>query len=90
MQLAGHSTSRNRKTSAILPSSSLLSFLLIGRFILSHQSPKSPLPSTIPGNPIVIYVVVCSCPWSSTQVTLFLDHPILIFIHLPIYTTKLT
>lgn len=31
----------NWKTSTIPPSSSLLSFLLISRFILSHQSPKS-------------------------------------------------
>lgn len=59
-------------------------------YLITSVSEVTPFPSTIPAITIVIYVVVCSCPWSSTQVTLFLDHPIFIFVHLPIYRTKLT
>lgn len=58
-------------------------------YLITSVTEITPLPSTVPGNTIVIYVVACSCPWSSTQVTLFWIPPILIFIHLPIYRTKL-
>jgi len=44
----------------------LLSSLLISRSFLLHQSPNRTL--SIPGNIVVIYVVVCSCPRSSRLV----------------------
>lgn len=59
-------------------------------YLITSVTKVTPLPSTIPGNTIVIYVVACTCLWSSPQVTLLSDHPILIFIHLPIYGTRLT
>lgn len=40
-------------------------------YLITSVTEITPLPSTVPGNTIVIYVVACSCPWSSTQVTLF-------------------
>lgn len=44
-------------------------------YLITSVTEVTPFPSTIPAITIVIYVVVCSCPWSSTQVTLSLDHP---------------
>lgn len=44
------------------------SFLLISRSFLLHQSPNRTVSLPIPRNIVVIYVVVCSCPWSSHPV----------------------
>ncbi|OAX43398.1 hypothetical protein K503DRAFT_154104 [Rhizopogon vinicolor AM-OR11-026] len=70
MQHAGCSASRGGLQPSLLPFS-LLSFLLSSRSFLLHQPPRL-FPSTIPGNIVVIYVILCSCPWSYS--TLFSDH----------------